>query len=141
MVRRVRAVKKHPAKKRTIRGLPFGARLKVIDNSGAKEIQIFAVIGHKPSRGRYPAATIGDMVVASVKKGTPEMRKKVVRAIVVQMRQKYRRANGMVVHFEENAAVIVDKDGNPKGSEIKGPIAREAVERWPGVGKIASMVV
>ena len=141
MVRRIRAVLKKPPVKRTIRGLPYGARLRVIDNSGAKEVEIISVIGYKPSRGRYPQATIGDMVVVSVKKGTPEMRKKVVRAIVVQMRQKFKRPNGLTVHFEDNAAVIVDEDGNPKGTEIKGPVAREAVERWPGVGKIASMVV
>ncbi len=141
MVRRIRAVLKKPPVKRTVRGLPYGANIRVIDNSGAKVVEIIAVIGYKPSRSRYPQATIGDMVVASVKKGNPEMRKKVVRAIIVQMKQKFKRPSGLTVHFEENAVVVVDEDGNPKGTEIKGPVAREAVERWPGVGKIASMVV
>ncbi len=141
MGRVAKVTKKLPPIKRTIRGLPYGARLKVIDNSGAKTIQLFAVIGYKPSRRRYPQATIGDMIVASVKTGTPEMRKKVVRAIIVQMRQKFKRPNGLTVHFEENAAVIVDKDGNPKGTEIKGPVAREAIERWPGLARVAKMVV
>jgi large subunit ribosomal protein L14 len=104
-------------------------------------VEIISVIGYKPCRRRYPAATVGDMVVVTVKKGSPDLRKKVVRAIIVQMRQKYRRPDGSYVRFERNGAVIVDEDGNPKGTEIKGPVAREAVDRWPGLGRVASVVV
>ncbi len=141
MVRRIKAVMKHPPVMKTVRGLPSGASVPVVCNSGAKIIEIISVVGYKASRGRNPSATIGDMVVATVKKGSPDLRKKVVRAIIVQMRQKYRRPDGSYVRFERNGAVVVDEDGNPKGTEIRGPVAREAVDRWPGLGKIASVVV
>jgi large subunit ribosomal protein L14 len=141
VVRRLKAVQRHPPVMKTIRGLPNGAFLVAVDNSGAKEIQLISVINYKPVLNRYPAAAIGDMIVGSVTKGNPELRKKVVRAIVIQMCQKFRRADGSFVRFEQNGAVVVDEDGNPKGTEIKGPVAREAVDRWPGLGKSASMVV
>lgn len=141
MVRRIKAVLKHPAAKRTIRGLSYGAKIPVICNCGAKRVQLISVIGFKAAKRQHPSATVGDMIVCSVKKGTPDMRKKVVRAIIIQMKQKFCRADGTHVHFEQNGVVIVDEDGNPNGTEIKGPVAREVIDRWPGVGKIASMVV
>ncbi len=141
MVSRLKTTQKHPPVMRTIRGLPNGAVILAVGNSGAKKLQLISVIGYKSSRRRYDAAAIGDMIVASVVKGNPEMRKKVVRAIIVQMKQKIRRADGTYLHFEGNGAVVVDEDGNPKGTEIKGPVAREAIDRWPGLGKVASMVV
>ena len=141
MVRRIRAVTRFPPLMKTVRSLPSGARGPVVDNSGARMVQIISVLGHKVSRGGNQSAAIGDMVVVSVIKGKPEVRKKVMRAIIVQTRQKFRRPSGLTVHFEKNAAVLVDEDGNPKGTEIKGAVAREAVERWPGVGKVASVVV
>ncbi|MCD6485066.1 MAG: 50S ribosomal protein L14 [Candidatus Odinarchaeota archaeon] len=121
------------------RGLPVGARLKCADNSGAKILQIISVIGYKTRLNRYPTATVGDMVVVTVKTGKPEMRNKVWKAIVVRQRKPYRRRDGTWIQFEDNAAVITDDSGSPKGSEIKGPIAREAAERWPLVSKIAKM--
>lgn len=123
------------------RVLPVGARLKVADNTGAKEIQIIAVIGYKGVLNRYPAARVGDMVVASVKKGTPDLRKQVVYAVVIRQKKEIRRPDGLRVKFEDNAAVLTTKEGEPKGSEIKGPVAREAVERFPKIGTIASMIV
>jgi len=126
---------------KTIRSLPSKAKMPAVCNSGAKVIEVISVVGFKATRGQQPSATIGDMVVASVKKGTPDLRKKVVRAVIVQTKQKFRRVSGEFVHFEQNGAVVVDEDGNPKGTEIKSPIAREAVDRWPGLGKIASMVI
>ncbi|MBR9689477.1 MAG: 50S ribosomal protein L14 [Candidatus Altiarchaeota archaeon] len=141
MVRRIKAVLKHPPAMRTIRALPSGARMPAVCNSGAKIVEVISVIGFKATRGQQPVATIGDMIVATVKKGAPDIRKKVVRAIIVQTKQKVRRADGNYIHFEQNGAVVVDEDGNPKGTEIKGPVAREAVLRWPGLGKIASVVV
>jgi large subunit ribosomal protein L14 len=86
-------------------------------------------------------AGVGDRVIASVKKGTSEMRKQLVQAVIVRQRKEYRRTDGLRVKFEDNAAVIVTPDGSPKGSEIKGPIAKEAAERWPKVAGIASMVI
>jgi large subunit ribosomal protein L14 len=79
--------------------------------------------------------------VASVKKGTPELRKQVVRAVVIRQAKEYRRIDGIRVKFEDNAAVLITPEGAPRGSEIRGPMAREAAERWPRVAGIASIVV
>ena len=141
MVRRLRAVTRFPPVQKTIRSLPSGAKIPVVDNSGAKTVELITVLGHKVTRGGNPSASIGDMVVVTVKKGKPDIKKKVVRAIIVQTRQKFRRPDGSTLHFENNAAVVVDEDGNPRGSEIKGAVAREAVDRWPGLGKVASVIV
>ncbi len=141
MVRRVKLAKKRAPTKGYVRCLPPGARLPVIDNTGAKIIEIITVPGIQGTHGRMPTAMIGDMVVARVVKGTPEMRNEVVRAIVVRTRKEFARPSGMHVRFETNAAVVVNDQGDPRGSEIKSVIAREPVERWPGLGKIARMVV
>ncbi|MEM2907879.1 MAG: 50S ribosomal protein L14 [Candidatus Hadarchaeales archaeon] len=124
-----------------VRALPTGARLVCADNTGAKELQIISVIDYKGVRRRMSKAGVGDQVVASVKKGTPEMRKQVVRAVIVRQTKEYRRKDGIRIKFEDNAAVLITPDGAPRGSEIRGPIAKEAAERWPRVAGIASMVV
>jgi len=122
------------------RSLPVGARLKCIDNTGAKELEVVAVAGQKTTLSRYPSTGVGDMIIVSVKKGTPDMRRQILRAVVVRQAKEYRRANGMRVKFEDNAAVLVTEEGIPRGSEIRGVIAREAVQRWPRLGGIASAV-
>lgn len=125
-----------------VRSLPFGAEVKTCDNSGAKLIKIFTVYSHKTVKNRFAAAGVSDLVLASVKKGKPEMRKQVVFAIIVRQKKEYKRPDGMRVKFEDNAAVVLKDDkGNPKGTLIKGPIAKEVVERWPAVAKIASIIV
>lgn len=123
------------------RGLPTGARLECIDNTGAKQVEIIAVLGYKGVRRRYPRATIGDIIVGSVKKGTPEMRKQIVNAVIVRQRMPFRRPDGLMVQFEDNACVITTETGETKGSDIKGPVAREAAERWPRIAATASMIV
>ena len=129
-------------KARITRGLPFGAFVPVCDNSGAKVIRIFSVVGLKTVKGRIPAAGIGDLVQASVKSGKPDMRKQVVYAIIVRQRKEYRRPDGTRIKFEDNAAVVSkDEKGNPKGTMFKGPIAKEACDRWPGVAKLAGIIV
>ena len=129
-------------KGRVTKGLPVGARIPTCDNSGAKILKIFSVVGAKTVKRRYPSAGVGDLVLASVKKGKPDMRKQVVFAVIVRQRKEYRRADGTRVKFEENAAVVVkDKKGNPKGTIFKGPIAKEACERWPHIAKVARMIV
>ena len=122
-------------------GLQVGTYVKVADNSGAKEAMIIGVIGYRGRLRRIPPAAVGDMVVVTVKKGTPEMRRQVVRAVVVRQRRPYRRPDGTWVAFEDNAVVIVSPEGTPKSSEIRGPIAREAAERWPKVANIASIII
>lgn len=124
-----------------LKALPIGARLGCADNTGAKELQIVNVLGYRGVRRRMGKAGVGDPVVASVKKGTPELRKQLVRAIIIRQRKEYRRTDGMRIKFEDNAAVLITPEGAPRGSEIKGPMAREAAERWPRVAGVASIVV
>ncbi|HLD79003.1 MAG TPA: 50S ribosomal protein L14 [Candidatus Nanoarchaeia archaeon] len=129
-------------KANVVRGLPVEARVNTCDNSGAKLLKIFSVVGSKTVKGRIASAGVGDLVMASVKKGKLEMRKTVVYAVIVRQRKEYRRRDGTRIKFEDNAAVVLkDEKGNPKGTIFKGPIAKEVAERWPAVAKVASMVV
>ena len=110
--------------------------LKVADNTGAKEIMCIRVLGG--SRKRY--AGIGDVIVASVKKATPNGTVKkgdVVKAVVVRSKQGLRREDGSYIRFDENAAVIIREDKNPRGTRIFGPVAREL--RDAGYLKIGSL--
>ena len=102
--------------------------LKVADNTGAKELMCFRVLGG--TRKRY--ANIGDIVVCSVKKAAPGGTVKkgdVVKAVVVRTAQPVRRADGTYVRFDENAAVLIKDDRNPTGTRIFGPVARELRDR------------
>jgi len=129
-------------KAQVTRAIPVGANIETCDNSGAKLLKVFGVRGHKTVKGRLPAAGVGDMVLCSVKKGRPDMRKQVVFAVIVRQKKEYRRADGTRIKFEDNAAVVVkDEKGNPKGTIFKGAIGKEASSRWPGVAKVASIIV
>jgi large subunit ribosomal protein L14 len=124
------------------RGLPTGAQLECIDNTGAKIVQIITVPKLHTTKRRYPAAGVGDMIVVSVKKGTPEMRRQVLYAVIVRQKRPFRRPDGTTVLFEDNACVIINKDdGEVKGSQIKGPVAREAAQRWPRISATATTIV
>ena len=125
-----------------MKALNVGSYVSTCDNSGAKLIKITAVKGHKTVKGRIPAARVGDLVMAAVKKGKPDMRKQVVFAIIVRQKKEYKRPDGTRIKFEDNAAVVLKDDkGNPKGTIFKGPIAKEATERWTPVAKLASIIV
>jgi len=129
-------------KARITRGLPHTANVLAADNSGARILRIISVQNSKTTKGRKPSAAIADRVTCSVVEGKPEMRKQVVMAIIVRQKMPYRRLDGTRIRFEDNAAVIIKDDlGNPKGTMIKGPIAKEVAERWPLLAKIASMVL
>jgi len=123
------------------KSLVSGARLDVVDNSGAKVVEIISVIGYKGVRRRMPKAGIGDMIIGSVKKGTPEMRKQKVNAVIVRQKKEYLRPDGMRVSFEDNAAVVNNENGEPKGSDIKGSVAKEAAERWSKIASQAKIVI
>lgn len=102
------------------------SRLKVADNTGAQELLCIRVM----SGGRF--AGIGDQIVAVVKKAQPHgniKKSEVVKAVIVRTRHSIRRRDGSTIRFDENAAVIVNNDGNPKGTRVFGPIARELRER------------
>ncbi len=126
---------------RQTRGLPKGAYLSCIDNTGARVVQIIDVPKYHGTLRRYPSAGIGDLLVVSVKKGTPEMRKQLVYAVIVRQKRPFRRPDGVMVQFEDNAVVITTPTGETKGTDIKGPVAREAAERWPRIAATASIIV
>merc|ERR1711985_25608 len=91
--------------------------------------------GASGNKYRISSAASGSMVMATVKKGKPELRKKVMPAVVVRQRKTWRRKDGVFIYFEDNAGVIVNEKGEMKGSAVTGPVAKECVEFWP---KIAS---
>jgi large subunit ribosomal protein L14 len=111
-------------------------RLNVADNSGAKEIMCIKVLGG--SKRRY--ASVGDIIVASVKKATPNgkvKKGKVVKAVVVRTKKEIQRENGSLIKFDDNAAVIIDDKKEPIGTRIFGPVSRET--RYAGFMKIVSL--
>jgi large subunit ribosomal protein L14 len=103
-------------------------RLKVADNTGAKIIQCIKVLGGSKRR----TANIGDVIVASVKSATPggvSKKKEIVRAVIVRTKYGIRRTDGSYIQFDDNAAVIIDENQQPKGTRIFGPVARELREK------------
>jgi len=123
------------------RGLQTMSEMICIDNTGAKVIALIAVPKYHGTRRRYPSAGVGDLIIASVKKGTPEMRRQIVNAVIVRQKRPFRRSDGTIIQFEDNAAVITTETGETKGTDIKGPVAREAAERWPRIAATASMII
>jgi len=123
------------------KGLIPGTVLKCADNTGARSLRLIQVIGYKGRLRRYPSASVGDRITISVRKGTPELRHKMFQAVIVRQRKPYRRIDGVWIQFEDNAAAIITPDGEMKGSEIRGPVAREAAERWPRVASAARTIV
>jgi large subunit ribosomal protein L14 len=113
------------------------SRIKVADNTGARELLVIHVLGG--STRRY--GSIGDVVVASVKSAAPQgsvKKSEIVRAVIVRCTKEWRREDGSYIRFDDNAAVILDADGtNPRGSRIFGPVARELREK--GYMKIVSL--
>merc|ERR1712217_99054 len=122
-------------------GLPVGAVMNCADNTGAKNLYIIAVTGWGARLNRLPAAGVGDMVMATVKKGKPELRKKVTPAVCVRQRKSWRRKNGVFIYFEDNAGVIVNPKGEMKGSAITGPVAKECADLWQRIASAANSIV
>lgn len=123
------------------RTLDIGAELTCADNSGAKMLKIIGVKSKKGRRGRRDSAGVGDMITVKILKGDQEVRGQVFDAVVVRQKKEFQRPDGLRVKFEDNAAVLVEENGLPKGSVTRGPIAKEVVERYSPIGKIASQVV
>ena len=117
------------------------SRMRVADNTGAKEVMCIKVLGG--TRRRY--ASLGDVIICSVKSVIPgsEVKKKaVVRAVIVRVSQSVRRIDGSYVRFDSNAVVLVDKDDNPRGTRIFGAVARELREKsFTKIVSLASEVV
>lgn len=124
------------------KGLQLGSVLSCVDNSGAKELRIIAVTRYKGVHRRNPKAGVSDVVVCSVTKGDEKMRKQVVHAVIVRQKKEYRRADGTRIAFTDNAAALINaKTHEPVGTEIRTVVAREAVERFSAIGKIAAIVL
>ncbi|MEN6434952.1 MAG: 50S ribosomal protein L14 [Anaerolineaceae bacterium] len=113
------------------------SRLKVADNTGARELLVIQVVGGTRRRYGY----VGDLVVATVKSAAPQgsvKKSEIVKAVIVRCSKAWRREDGSTIRFDDNAAVILDTDGeNPKGTRIFGPVARELREK--GYMKIVSL--
>ena len=116
------------------------SRLKVADNTGAKEVACIGVVGKKNKK----YAEIGDVITASVKLSVGEgaiKKGEVVRAVVVRTHFPIKRKEGTVVKFDQNACVIIDKQGNPRGTRVFGPVAREIRENFAKIVSLAPEVV
>lgn len=124
-----------------VKTLTVGTQLTCSDNSGAKVLYIIGALGLKGTRRRNPQLGVGNIIIASVKKGKPDMIKKVVKALIVRQKKEYKRPNGTRIMFEDNAAVLVSDDFLPIGTEIKGVVAREITERFPKVSAISAGII
>jgi large subunit ribosomal protein L14 len=122
-------------------GLEKGSLINCADNTGARELKVLSISGYSGTINRHPKAGLGDKVTVSVTKGTPEMRRQVLDAVIIRQRKPIRRPDGTRVKFEDNAAVIIDENEDPRGTEIKGPIAREVAERFGSIASTATMIV
>merc|ERR1739844_318694 len=113
--------------------LPVASVMNCADNTGAKNLYMIACTGIGAKLNRFPSGSVGDMFLASVKKGKPELRKKVIPAVIVRQRKSIRRREGHFLYFEDNAGVIVNNKGEMKGSGITGPVAKECSDLWPKI--------
>jgi len=115
--------------------------LKITDNTGAKIVQCINVLGG--TRRRY--AQLGDIIVGAVKKAEPRKlikKHEIVKALIIRQRKEYKRSDGSYIRFDDNAAVIIDADKNPRGGRIFGPMAREIKEKgFDGVVALAPELV
>jgi large subunit ribosomal protein L14 len=127
---------------RVTRGLNIGSMVVAADNSGARIVRITSVKHGKSKKKRQQYAKVSDWVKVSVRAGKPDMKGKVYDAVVIRQKRPYKRLTGERVCFEDNAvALLKDEKGNPMGTMIKGPVAREILERWSTVAKLAQFVL
>ncbi|MBD3312084.1 50S ribosomal protein L14 [archaeon] len=123
--------------------LQLGTVLRIIDNSGVSKARIIAVKHYGGVKNRFPRAGIGDIVICSVLSGKPEMKHKIVPVLIVQQKGSFRRAEGTTIRFYQNAGIVLKNvdEGEPQGTIIKEPVAKEVIERFIKVGKTAKVVV
>ena len=122
-------------------GIPALCVMNCADNTGAKNLYVIAVTKIGARLNRLPKGSVGELFLASVKKGKPELRKKVLPAVIVRQRKCYRRREGYQLYFEDNAGVIVNPKGEMRGSAIIGPVAKECADLWPKIAGRAGSVV
>jgi len=134
-------VKALPAK--VSKGLTVGSRLRVVDNSGAKVVEIISVKTVKTVKRRRASAGIGDLVTCTVKQGTPEMKHKLVQCVIIRQKKPFKRRDGTRIKFHDNAAVVIKdvKEGLPKGTRMKGAMPKEVLIRYPKLSKLGGIIV
>ncbi len=123
------------------KGVQVGSFLKCADNTGADIVQIIAVKGYHGVARRIGGCGVGGLVSVAVKRGNEKIRHEVSLAVVIRQTKEFRRKDGTRVKFEDNAAVLVNEKEEARGTRIKGAVAREAIERFSTIGKIATIVV
>jgi len=111
------------------------------DNTGARIVGIIGVLGYKGKRRRIGSAGIGDAILVTARMGKPEIKHQVLKAVIIRQKREFKRPDGTRVKFSDNACIIIDDEGKPKGTEIKGPVAKEAIERWSKIGSNARIVL
>lgn len=122
-------------------GVTVGSKVKCDDNSGAKLLRIIAKLKYRGRRRRIPSIGVSELFVASVIEGKAEMKKKIVRAVLIRQRKPYRRKTGEIISFEDNAAALITEKNEPVGTEIKGVVAKEVGERFPKVSTISRNLI
>ena len=123
------------------RALPVTTELVCADNTGAKTLRIAQVTKYKGRHSRMPSAAVGDLVTVTVKKGPAQLRKQIFGAVIIRQKYPIKRLSGLRVTFEDNAAVLVTPEGEIKGTDIKGPVAAEAAEKWPRIANLAPLII
>ena len=124
------------------RGLNLGSLVLASDNSGARIVKLVGVKHEKSTRGRQQYVKVGDLVKISVRKGDLKMKGEIFDAVVIRQKKPYRRNTGERIAFMDNAVVLLkDEKGNPKGTQIKGPIAKEVADRWQFLGKLSKFIL
>ncbi len=123
------------------RAVPVGSIINCADNTGARKLKVIQVVGYKGRLKRRPAACVGDHIKITVYQGPFKLRKKVLDAVLIRQKFPIRRPDGVRIMFEDNAAVLITSDGNPMGTEIKGPVAREAADLWPRIANMAPLII
>ncbi len=123
------------------KAVTIGSVLTCADNSGAKTVMMVGRIGKSGKRGKLVSAGIGNIIIGSVRSGNQKLRKTIVRAIIIRQKQPIRRANGMRIRFEDNALILISDTNLPIGTEVKGAMAREVIERNIKLAGIASRVI
>jgi large subunit ribosomal protein L23e len=121
--------------------MPTAAVINCADNTGAKALFVISVTATGGCLNRFPRGSVGDMFLCSVRKGKPDLRKKVMPAVFIRQRKAFRRREGYYLYFEDNAGVIVNPKGEMKGSAVTGPVAKECAELWPRIASNAGSII
>jgi len=133
-------IKRVAGRYRMTPGVQIGTMLPCADNGGANVVKIIAVKGSRTKLNQLSFAAPGDILIVTVKKGKPDMRKKVMPAILIRQRKSWRRKDGVFISFEDNAAVIITLKGELKGTAVSGPVAKECAELWPKISSMATCI-